>query len=287
MSSMDAKLEKIREAINLAKQGITYDEFLKHFKSLIELVKKIESNLITNIDGRTKEATQRLTELESLYQETISRIENDNESTISNLKRWALEKVGEILINSEINQKLEERLNQVDNKLTEINSIPIPNSSVIALEASKMALDEVLPLIPPKIDLGTELPKLGEPIRDALELLQGDERLDKSAIKGLQEELDRILKIAESKTQIIGGGGVGKQNVYYYDLSSQLNGVLKTFSMPAFARILDVKLSSAPVLRPTVDWTSDANAYTITFTSQIDADPLLNSGQSLLVLYAI
>jgi hypothetical protein len=162
-----------------------------------------------------------------------------------------------------------------------------PNLNQVALEASTMALESLRPLIPTVESIELDIPKLGEPIRDALELLQGDERLDKSAIKGLQEELDRILKIAESKTQIIGGGGVGKQNVYYYDLSSQLNGVLKTFSMPAFARILDVKLSSAPVLRPTVDWTSDANAYTITFTSQIDADPLLNSGQSLLVLYAI
>lgn len=134
-----------------------------------------------------------------------------------------------------------------------------------------------------KINLKTN--DTAEEIRNKLELLQDDERLDKSAIKGLQEELDRILKIAESKTVIMGGGGVGKQNVYYYDLTNQLNGVTTVFNLPAFARILKVETFSGAVLRPLVDWTADANAYTLTFA--IDAATYLATGQTCLVYYSI
>ena len=50
------------------------------------------------------------------------------------------------------------------------------------------------------------LPMLGEKVRDALELLQGDERLDASAVKGLTDELKRLGGIIASTRTIIGGG---------------------------------------------------------------------------------
>ena len=39
-----------------------------------------------------------------------------------------------------------------------------------------------------------DIPRLGEPVRDALELLQGDERLDASAIKNLPEATKQIIQ---------------------------------------------------------------------------------------------
>ena len=47
-------------------------------------------------------------------------------------------------------------------------------------------------------------PDMAEDIRNKLELLQGDERLNKSAIKGLEEELKRIEAIRG--TSRVGGG---------------------------------------------------------------------------------
>lgn len=70
-------------------------------------------------------------------------------------------------------------------------------------EAVDAAVSAVTPLIPKIEDIEKNLPKLGEPIRDALELLQGDERLDKSAIKGLDEE---IKKISSRPNPVISGG---------------------------------------------------------------------------------
>lgn len=122
----------------------------------------------------------------------------------------------------------------------------------------------------------------------ATKLNREEEIIEQKVIKGLDEKIKRLEDLINQKNAFGGGGGgVGKQNVYYYDLSGSLDGSTKTFSMPAFARIINIMLSSAPVLRPTIDWTADASAHSITFTSQIDANPLLNSGQSLIILYAV
>lgn len=72
----------------------------------------------------------------------------------------------------------------------------------------------------------TDLTKEGEAIRDGLELLQDDERLDKKAIKGL-DDYDEVARLAKQPRHI----GGGKQNLYQQNdvnIQSPTNGqVLK------------------------------------------------------------
>lgn len=117
-------------------------------------------------------------------------------------------------------------------------------------------------------------------IRNALELLEDDDRLDVKAIKGIDEY---VVPLVNKKYPNVVAYSRGQ--VKFYDLSSSLNGSTTTFSLPAFWRVFDVKLSSIPTLRQTVDYTVDGSAFTITFTSQINAATDLASGQSLVVLY--
>ena len=127
-------------------------------------------------------------------------------------------------------------------------------------------------------------PDTGVEIRNKLEHLTGEDRLDSSAIKGLDERLKKI-----EKTPIMSGwsSASGGKIVKSYDLSDSLNGVTKTFTLPSFWRIISVHLSSVPnILRPTIDYTSDATVPSITFTSQIDAASSLSTGQSLIIVYA-
>src|SRR3990167_8707972 len=115
-------------------------------------------------------------------------------------------------------------------------------------------------------------PDTPEQVKDKLASLKGNDRLDASVIKNLPTPM--------------GGGVIGRDIVRVYDLSSQLNGVLKTFSLPAFWRILDVRSSSFPyAFRPTTDYTTDGTANTITFTSEISASSTLAAEQTLYVLY--
>jgi hypothetical protein len=82
----------------------------------------------------------------------------------------------------------------------------------IALEASTIALEKIKPSIPTIEQIELDIPKLGQPIRDSLELLQGNERLNIDAIKGL-EDYDEISKLArqpkEVKNYYSGGGSSG------------------------------------------------------------------------------
>lgn len=127
-----------------------------------------------------------------------------------------------------------------------------------------------------------DLPKLGESIRDALELLEGDNRLDKSAIKGLDEE---FRKLSTRMTQGVGGiTGIGARDlVKDIDLSSQLNGVLTTFNIQAIWNVISVNLSSYPYgsLRKGIDYTWTPTS--ITFTSEIDPTTQLSAGQKCIL----
>lgn len=127
-------------------------------------------------------------------------------------------------------------------------------------------------------------PDTAEQVRDKLETLQGEERLDASAIKNLEQHLQKLIPSQEQRYMSI---PVSRGAVKAYDLSASLDGVTKTFALPTFWRIISVHLSSTPnILRVTTDYTSDASVPSITFTSQIGASTSLSAGQSLIIVYA-
>jgi len=206
------------------KSAITKEEFLKSFQAVIDYVKKAETNLTSKIESKTQSAnnelqsyTESLKELKGVYGETIKRIEEDNQSTLSNLKRWALERVGELFIKSKVNEELTQALIEVNSKLSEaerrLQEIQPLDDAKIILKASNDAFDTLKPLIPVIIPLKEELPKMGEPIRDALEALEGDERLDWTAIKGLEDLIRRL----KSNTVMGGGISMGGLNLHFID----------------------------------------------------------------------
>lgn len=126
--------------------------------------------------------------------------------------------------------------------------------------------------------LETNLPQLGEPIRDALEFLQGEERLDASAIKGLDEKVTSI-----TSKQVIHGGGGGLPRIHRIDLSSNLNGSTKSFVIGSHLGIISVESDSAPfgAFRFSTDYTSGGK--TIEFTDNVEASVALAAGHSLIV----
>lgn len=128
-----------------------------------------------------------------------------------------------------------------------------------------------------------------ESIRNKLESLKGTpSALAIDAIFGLADRLDQLTRDVSRKSQ--GGGSViaySRGAVKLYDLSDQLDGVKKTFAMPAFWRVISIQSTSSPTtFRPTVDYTVDGNAMTVAFTSQVDAASTLSAGQTLTVIYA-
>jgi len=96
-------------------------------------------------------------------------------------------------------------------------------------------VNKVLPRIklPEMPNIKKDIPKLGEPIRDSLELLQGDSRLDINAISGLKKALKGLRKKAGVR---LGGGGtsyigISRHFIDPYVPTGTLNGVNKAFTL--------------------------------------------------------
>ena len=84
---------------------------------------------------------------------------------------------------------------------------PVVDESSIVERATKQALDKVLPTIPTIEQIEERLPVLGESVRNSLELLQDDDRIDVKFIKGLDKMekalLERADSILDQRTQFL------------------------------------------------------------------------------------
>ena len=125
-------------------------------------------------------------------------------------------------------------------------------------------------------------PDTGEEIIQKINKDKSDRLIRKDKVEGMAE-FEKLARTADSNVRSWGGSG---SFVYAQDISDQLNGTLKTFSLVPNAHVIMVFGSSTPgVFRPTVDYTTIASS--ITFTSQIDETSTLATGQTVIILYKI
>ena len=148
---------------------------------------------------------------------------------------------------------------------------------------------EVLNKIP-EVDKGEiadlvikQIPASGGDIRNSLELLQEDDRLDKSAIKGIEElkkELrEEISAVRSMKSSNAFGGLVN--TVRFVDLTAQCDGSNKTFQVPLHRKVVMLSGTQFPLIyRPVVDYTT-AN-HSLKLTSEVGAP---ETGQTLIFQY--
>lgn len=264
------KLEKLKQVLTLVSESLTKEEFINAFKMVLDYVKKID-------DRNLKEIEVIKQNLAALGEATIKKSEKDIETA----KNEALKALQTIISKLEpefdrqtklLGERLEDLTTKLNDKLAEVDQ------KVQSVRDGKDADEEAMLL-----KLENDLPKLGERIRDALELLEGDNRLDKSAIKGLEEELKALSKKVDGQKVV--AGGAAKTRIIRIDLSSQLNGVLKTFFLGTHFGIISVDSSSAPfgAFREGENQDYYESGKNIVFTSNVNAAISLAEGQSLIV----
>ena len=124
------------------------------------------------------------------------------------------------------------------------------------------------------------IPEIGERIRDSLELLQGNNRLDASAIKGLTDELKKLTdSLGELRARPAGRPGMKRVPIIKrYNLSSQVDGTLKAFTLPQdTVDVVGVFGSQFPLnFNPGTDWTFSGRTLTLA-----DAVSAPNTGETL------
>lgn len=239
---------------------ISRDEFMHAFEDLMKFVAQLRKD--------TTDARQSLETLTSKNKETlytlIEQLSSKLNSKIDTFITRSMEEHDKL--HDDVHHKLElvrDGRDADEDRITErvLSNIKLPDAKEIILDGP----DE---------------------IRNKLELLEGDERLSIDAIKDLREELAKLRRNGGT-IYVPSGGASGGKIVKSYDLSDSLDGATATFSLPAFYRVISVHLSSFPnVLRPTTDYTTDGQAMTITFTSEINPATSLAAGQTCVIVYA-
>ena len=255
---MPPKLEKLKELMNIVNEGLSRKDFEESFKSLISFVKEIKSKNKEELDY-----------IKQLTNDSLSHLEQKTDSDSVKAKDEVMKKIENFM--NKMYLEHEAMMSMCEKKMEEVRDGEDGKDA-----DEEVIVEQVLALIPEETSVT---------LRDKLESIDDeDEKLDMKAIKGLLEELQKLRKIKGG--MLVAGSSGGGKIVKIYDLSSQLNGVLTTFSLPSFWRVIDVKLTSIPVLRPTTDYTVDGTLKTISFTSQVDTATQLSAGQSLLVIYS-
>jgi len=167
---------------------LTKEQFLEFARNVIDFVKKTDARNIKEFND-IKEAFEKKAE------RIISKLNDDNALNIDGLKQK---------LSGSLSDQMEKMNKEYQGKMYEMET------KILNLKDGKDA-DEVAILnslksqikIPTIEELKDDLPRMGAEIRDALELLQGDERLNIDAIKGLQELLDQL----KNRASVVGGGG--------------------------------------------------------------------------------
>lgn len=250
--------KKIEQILQLITEGITRKEFVASFKAVIEQILKVEKTLVEN------------------HQRLLGTVKGEVQDDFEKLKEQSFADLEKI--QKETEKLLKNALREHTDSLRRIN------------ETIKKVKDGVDGYTPMKgkdyfdgvngTDGANGSPDTPEQIRDKIESLTGDERTDKTAIKGLEEEIVK-LRTEISSIPRGGGGGRGKSFVVRrVNLSSQLNGSTRAFTLPQdTVDILGIWGTQHPFSFDTADWTFVGRTLTLTDSISPPA-----AGQTLFVL---
>ena len=202
----------------------------------------------------------------------------------------------------EIDTKVDEKLQLVDQKISEIKNgedyvlneedlvniasrVKVPVVEKIIEKTEKIIEQPIVKneIVKETVEVAKYEP--GEEIVSKINELSTDEDeylIDKSHIKGIKE-IEKDITELKKRGAGINAGIVGRDVFKDIDLSSQLDGVTKTFNIMAVWNIINVSLSSYPygALRKGIDYTWTPTS--ITFTNEIDATTQLSVGQKCIL----
>ena len=263
-------LKEFADAYKVFTSTMTKEEFINAFKEVIAVVVAMK-----------KQNEEEMRRMEAMHEEMTSKMKEGNSGEMSSIKkemRGTMDKMmaeherGMEKMYAEHEKMVKEQQNGMEFIYDKVRTMKSGKDGESADE--EKIVGEVLKKLP------EEKP---EEIRNKLESIKEEnEKLQIEAIKNLRKELDELKK-SGGKASFIGGGVMGRDLVKDINISSQLNGVLKTFNIQAVWNIVSVSLSSYPYgsLRKDIDYTWTPTS--ITFTDEIAASTQLSAGQKCIL----
>lgn len=187
MPPTDKKLEKLQKLLEVANEDFaTHDDLIQLSEAILSVITTEKKALLDALkDGGNDNKKEQekvialLGEKEKNLKLIITRLTYETEQAIAT-------------VDSRLSKTLSSEIKRLERKIP-------TKTDLTGLESEISAIKEGFNTLP------TELTINNEAIRDGLELLQGDERLDKSAIKGLDDLIEDLRTIARtSQPQAVG-----------------------------------------------------------------------------------
>jgi len=240
---MPTKLQKLHDIVRILDESVTKDEFVTSFQTVLSYVKELQA---TN--------NREFALMKSAISMMGEKMAADNSSDMTAAKKEMMDVCAKEMASMKKN---------------------MDTMSKEQMDCMKFVYDKVASIENGK-DADEEKKDTAEDERNRLESLKGDERLDKSAIRGLDEELKKVSSITR-----IGGTGV-RQRVHVADVTSECDGSNKTFSIGGtHYGVIGVFGTEFPLIyRPLIDYTIGSSSITLT---DVVAAPA--TGQTLVIQY--
>lgn len=203
---MNETLKKLKEYVAVIHGTLTKEEFTIAFKTVVTAIAQLQAKVLADNKGNRES-------LQALFDELKAKSKKDFDT----YKQEGLKLLAKKII--EFKQATNDRLDAIELDLESFSD---------DRELDKnMLREELFALIPTIEQIENDLPKLGTQIRDALELLQGDERLDISAIKGWEKLRDDIAAAQKSGKPVTFVGGA--RGIYVY-IGGVKKGIMNTMN---------------------------------------------------------
>jgi hypothetical protein len=225
-----SNLEQLENFLNVMnRKAVTHEDFVRSFKNVALTIKKVEKKLEEQLKSHQES-------LADLSEKLAKEMTSESKEEIQKMQEEAQRKFDEEM------RKNNEALALIKEKAESLRDGRDADEEAMIMRLTAM-IAEMMPEIP-------EIPEFkqdtAEETRDKLEMLKGDERLDKNAIRGL----DEALRKASRK----GGGGGGTRG-----FNLKVDGTKKGY-------VNDVDFKSGTGITLTTSTATGAPAITVNAT---------------------
>lgn len=261
----EAVIEKILEFNDTLEDLLeTYGTEIENVRQTISDIQSLKSEIEIYVSTKDTELSDKLSEMPSQLDTLKSMLEDKMSEGEMSHKEHAMKMEATVA-------KLAGEISAIKASIQEMPNM----NEYVTFEQLKASIP---PTLPPTEVTGEEVVNK---IND-LPTKTDEFKIDKSHIKGIAE-LEAEIRLLKSRSSGSNASIAGRDLFKDIDISSQLDGVTKTFNLPAVWNIISVNLSSFPfgALRKGIDFTYTPTS--ITFTSEIDAASQLSTGQSCIL----
>ena len=267
----EAKLQRLKVLLEAANQDtFSQKQFLEAFEKVIQVFKVLRTSHEKEVESMKALIFSMLSEIQSKNKEMT-------DSTKEKMMEYCIAEVEKITKDWEKMQKKHDtKMSAMDKKMNEV----VSGKDADEEKVKKEVLAVLTPQIPKIEDIENNIPKLGIPIRDSLELLQGEDRLDRKAIKGLDELEKQLGAKIDAIPRGGGGGGLMRGATKYYKLTP--NGSTKIFDVPKSTTAIVFGSDFPHFWFENTGYTINASRTQITLTS----DDAPSTGSQLVYSYS-